>query len=80
MLCVVWCIYSRTAVRILGGRGGGAHMGMHKSSVLVAMSVCAMHPRGNCDNSFFIFYLFYQFDAETICVLGENHSRLEHLD
>ena len=38
--------------------GGGAHMRMHASSVLVAMSVCAMQPPTHCDNLFFVFYLF----------------------
>ena len=37
---------------------------MHASSVLVAMSVCVMHPPTQCDNLFFIFYLFYQSTLE----------------
>ena len=45
-LCVCW--------------GGGAHMCMHASSVLVAMSLCVMHPPTHCVNLFFMFYLLYR--------------------
>ena len=38
--------------------GGGGDMRMHASSVLVAMSVCAVHPSTLCDNLLFVFYLF----------------------
>ena len=33
-------------------------MRMHASSVLVAMSVCVMHPPTHRDNLFFMLYLF----------------------
>ena len=53
-------------------------MRMHASSVLVAMSVCVMHPPTHCDNFFYVL-LIRPLEARTICVLGYNHSRLEHL-
>ena len=54
-------------------------MRMHASSVLVAMSVCVMHPPTHCDNLFFYVLPIRPLQARTICVLGYNHSRLEHL-
>ena len=52
---------------------------MHVSSVLVAMSVCVMHPPTHCDNLFFYVLSIRPVRARTICVLGYNHSRPEHL-
>ena len=57
--CVLCCAYAPAKMCVCWG-GGGAHMCMHASSVLVAMSVCVMHPPTHCDNRIFIFYLFYQ--------------------
>ena len=54
-------------------------MCMHASSVLVAMSVCVMHPPTNCDNLNFYVLPILQLHARTICVLGYNHSRLQHV-
>ena len=52
---------------------------MHASSVLVAMSVCVMHPPTHCDNLFFYVLPILPLHARSISVLGYNHSRLEHL-
>ena len=56
---VLCCAYAPAELSVCWGRGG-AHMCMHASSVLVAMSVCVMHPPTRCDTLFFLFYLFYQ--------------------
>ena len=48
--CVLCCAYAFAKLCVWGG---GGHMRMHASSVLVAMSVCVMHPRTHCDNLFF---------------------------
>ena len=59
--CVLCCAYAPVKTCACGGGGGGgAHMCMHASSLLVAMSVSAMHPTTHCDNLFFIYYLFHQ--------------------
>ena len=52
-------------------------MRIHASSVLVAMSVCVMHPQTHYDNLFFYVLSTRPFQARTIYVLGYNHSRLE---
>ena len=57
---VVCCVVHMLPQKCVYAGGGGAHMSMPGSSVLVAMSVCVMHPPTHCDNLFFIFYLFYQ--------------------
>ena len=51
---------------------GGGDMRMHASSVLVAMSVCVMHPPAHCDNLFFYVLPILPLQARTdLC------SRLE---
>ena len=57
--------------------GGGGHLRVHVSSVLVAMSVCVMHPPTHCVNLCFYVLPIRPLQARTISVLGYNHSRLE---
>ena len=54
-------------------------MRMHASSVLVAMSVCVMHPPTQCDIFFRFVLPILPLQARTVCVLGYHHSRLEPL-
>ena len=58
---------------------GGGHTCMHASGVLFAMSVCVMHPPTHFQNLFFYVLPILPLQARTICVLGLNHCRLEHL-
>ena len=46
--CVLCCAYAFAKLCVCWG--GGGHMRMHASSVLLAMSVCVMHPSTHCDN------------------------------
>ena len=50
---------------------------MHASSVLVAMSLCVMHPPTQYVNLFLYVLPIVPVQARTICVLGEDRSRLE---
>ena len=54
---VVCCVVHMLPQNCVHAGGGGAHMCMHVSSVLVAMSVCVMHPLTHCDNLFFYLLL-----------------------
>ena len=73
--CVLRCAYAFAKLCVCWG--GGGHMRIHASSVLVAMSVCVMHPPTHCDNLFFYVLPIRPLHGRTICVLGYNHSRLE---
>ena len=57
-------VHMRMQNLVCAAGGGGAHLCMHASSVLVAISVCAMHPPTHCGNLLFVFYLFYQSKLE----------------
>ena len=60
--CVLCCAYAPAKLCVC--LGGGGHMCMHASKVLVAISVCVMHPPTHNDDLVFIFYLLCQSKLE----------------
>ena len=55
--CMLCCgVHMRMQICVCA-RGRGAHMRMHASSVLIALSVCVMQHPTHFDNLFFVFYL-----------------------
>ena len=83
MFCVVVFVCPCQTVYVLGE--GGVHMRMHVSSVLVAMSVYAMHPPPptHVDYLFFVLYLLYHSTLERFVfwrdIFLARTSRLEVL-
>ena len=57
LCCVLCCVYAYAKLCVCGG--GGAHMPLHASSLLVFMSVCVMDPPPHFGDLLFVFYQFY---------------------
>ena len=58
---------------------GGAYLYACVKCVGCYECVFVMHPPTHCDDLVFFVLPILPLQARTICVLGYNHSRLEHL-